>query len=641
MFIPGERIVFTRTVPGDAGVPVPQDIESDCKALGIEPGWRAHNLCADWGQSLASGLLGRRHVAEHACELYKHDPVAVDFLEAAIEGIDAVLMLAARYAEAALHEGFDDIAARLQRVPAGKPDSFHDALQSLRLMHAAVWMSDSMHVGLGRFDQYMWPYLKDDLDRGALNMEEAESLLAEFFIGLNKDSDLYPGQQQGDNGQSLILGGVTPEGAPAVNELTWMVLRAAQDVRMIDPKINLRISADTDLGLLKEGSRLTRLSLGFPQYANDDVVIPALASHGYALEDARDYTVAACWEFIVPGRGMDVPNVHALNFPHAVDKAIRDSLACGDSFQEILSRTRENIRGQVQLYVNHWRAKKHWPPSAYYSALMTDCLERGKDISAGGATYYNFGIHGAGSANAADALAAVKRFVFDQGRFTGCELLEALETNFEHAEELRRTLLHEGPKVGNNDAEANELLRFLFDSFADVCEAVPDNGRGGIIRPGTGSAMYYVWLVDGSGNRLEPTVLASADGRRIGEPISCSLAPSIGVKVNGPISVLQSFSVIDYQRIYNGGPITLELSDTVFRNEDSLEKVAMLVRTFARLGCQQLQLNTVNVETLKDAKLHPENHQNLVVRVWGWSGYFCELDEPYQDHVIARHAYAL
>jgi formate C-acetyltransferase len=169
----------------------------------------------------------------------------------------------------------------------------------------------------------MWPYLKADLDSGRLDENPAADLLAEFFISLNKDSDLYPGVQQGDNGQTITLGGVDREGRTSVNQLTSLALQVSRDVSMIDPKINLRISADTDLELLTLATELTRKGLGFPQYSNDDVVIPALAAHGYKLEDAREYAVAACWEFLIPGKGMDVVNIGAVSFPAAVDGAIR------------------------------------------------------------------------------------------------------------------------------------------------------------------------------------------------------------------------------------------------------------------------------------------------------------------------------
>jgi formate C-acetyltransferase len=151
--------------------------------------------------------------------------------------------------------------------------------------------------------------------------------------------------------------------------------------------------------------------------------------------------------------------------------------------------------------------------------------------------------------------------------------------------------------------------------------------------------MYYIWLTQGAPGMREPVVGATAEGRHKGKPLAANLAPSQGVQVRGPISALLSFSKIDYRRICNGGPITLELSDSVFRDAESVRKVAMLVRAFAQQGCQQLQVNSMNLATLLDAKAHPELHKNLIVRVWGWSGYFCELSPEYQDQVIARHIY--
>ncbi len=153
--------------------------------------------------------------------------------------------------------------------------------------------------------------------------------------------------------------------------------------------------------------------------------------------------------------------------------------------------------------------------------------------------------------------------------------------------------------------------------------------------------MYYIWLAKGHAGMREPVVGATADGRLEGQPFSANLAASPGVNGRGPISTLQSFARIDYQRVYNGGPITMELSDSVFRDAESVRKTAMLVRTFAQLGCQQLQLNSLSLETLLDARVHPEAHRNLIVRVWGWSGYFCELAPEYQDHIIARHLYGI
>lgn len=636
---PDERIVFTRTSQS-----VPNLCELDA--------WKSHaagrtlhelgpisNICAGWEGVLADGLAGRRRIAEQTRERLADDTDACAFLDAAMETMDAVLDLAARYAGAAREADRNDVAEVLERVPAEPPRTFWEALQSLRLLHAVVWLSGHYHVGLGRFDQTLWPYLKADLDAGRLTEAEAEELVCEFFITLNKDSDLYPGIQQGDNGQSMMLGGVTRSGADAVNPLTWMALRAAREVGMIDPKINLRVTADTDLKLLTLASELTRMGLGFPQYSNDAVVVPAMVAHGYDLEDARDYAVAACWEFIIPGKGMEIVNVGAVSFPAAVDKGIREGLAAQNDMDGILARVEQDVKDQLANLAAAYR-KLILPPAPYYSVLMDGCLESGRDLSEG-LRYNNYGIHGACASNAADALAAVERFVFEDGTVERGELVNALVRDYANDEPLRRKLFDEGPKVGNADPAADTFLVRLFEMLADACEAEGDNGRNGRFRAGSGSAMYYVWLARGAEGMREPEVGATSDGRHAGDLFSANLAPSPGIRVAGPISILQSFAKIDYGRICNGGPVTMELADSVFRNEESLRKVALLVQIFARLGCQQLQLNTLNVDTLRDAQQCPQKHPNLIVRVWGWSGYFCELDTEYQEHIIQRHIHGM
>jgi formate C-acetyltransferase len=336
---------------------------------------------------------------------------------------------------------------------------------------------------------------------------------------------------------------------------------------------------------------------------------------------------------------MDVPNIGAVSFPAAADAAVRNGLADGASFDAILARTGAEIGRQV-----HERTAPYerllWAPAPYYSVLMTGALEAGVDHGAG-ARYRNLGIHGAAAASAADALAAVRRHVFELADVDRAELLTALEADFVDHEALRWRLAEESPRVGLNDPAADDLLRCLYDRLADACEGEQPQS-GAIVRPGTGSAMYYLWLARGrdDGPLAEPLVGATADGRLRGDPFGANLAPTPGTHLRGPISVLQSYAGIDYRRVCNGGPITLELSAAVFADAESIRKVALLVRTFARLGCQQLQLNALNAEQLLDARAHPEEHRDLIVRVWGWSGYFCELAPEYQDHVISRHLYA-
>ena len=275
------------------------------------------------------------------------------------------------------------------------------------------------------------------------------------------------------------------------------------------------------------------------------------------------------------------------------------------------------------------------PPAPWYSVLMDGCLEQGKDLSRG-LKYNNFGIHGACSAGAADALAAVDKLVLREGCVERSELLNALITNFENDEPLRRRLADEAPKVGNNDDEARRHARQI---VRHACRRVRGHRRQRPRRHRSARhGLGYVLCVVGHRARGNARTEGRRDSRRDAAPATILARTWLlrtALPSGGPLSVLQSFAKLDYRRICNGGPITLELSDSVFRGDESIRKVALLIRTFAQLGCQQLQLNTVNVETLRDAKRHPEQHKNLIVRVWGWSGYFCELDEPYQDHVIA------
>ena len=203
----------------------------------------------------------------------------------------------------------------------------------------------------------------------------------------------------------------------------------------------------------------------------------------------------------------------------------------------------------------------------------------------------------------------------------------ALEDNFSDQESLWNKLKHEAPKFGNDDDFVDDIAITLLNIFSELTAGV-SNERGGCFRPGSGSAMYYLWHIKDVG--------ATPDGRRQGEPLSANFSPGLNVKLNGPVSIIKSFSKPDMTRIINGGPLTLELHDTVFRNTSSIRKVSCLVKSYMDMGGQQLQINAVNREQLIEAQKHPELHKNLIVRVWGWSGYFVELDEEYQNHIIQR-----
>ncbi len=591
----GERIYAYRTVLDFPDIYLPGEKETLQKGHYIHEQGRVCNISSDWEGVLSGGLLSRKGANE-----------AQDIT------IDAVLAYADRYEDAAL--------SRAMRTGA---KSFLEALQMFRILHFALWASNVYHNTVGRFDQYMYPYFKADMDAGLYTDEQALDLVCEFFLSFNRDSDLYTGMQQGDNGQSMMLGGVTRSGECAVNALTFICLKASLRNKCIDPKINLRVDKNTPMELYRLATELTRQGLGFPQYANDDVVIPALVKWGYALEDARDYTVAACWEFIIPGLGMDIPNISALPLANIVHDVIQTQMKACATFDDLKGAVREAILQKAEAITQD--VKSLWmEPAPWQSVLMSDYSH---DVSEG-AKYNNYGVHTTGFSTAVDQLAAVRWLIYEQG-FDKNELLETLDTNFSSHPELRNRLLNAAPKLGRDNAcqaLADELLNMVADAWQRHT-----NERGGVFRGGTGSAMYYWWHARELG--------ATADGRGAGEMLAANFSPSLQLTDAGPLSVIRAMARPSLARMMNGGPLTLELHDTVFKNAEGSEKVAMLVRSFILLGGHQLQLNAVSRDTLLDAQAHPEAHKNLIVRVWGWSGHFVQLDKAYQDQIIQRVSY--
>lgn len=608
-----EIIAFTRTVPNLPSIFDEEEWAAICKEHFIHEMGNVSNLSPDYGRVIGAGLLALR------------DGLGNGKLHSAMRrSIDAVLKLTARYAAAAHQQGMQELAQVLEHVPAYPARTFREALQSLRILHFAMWCEGDYHNTLGRFDQYMWPYLQSDLQAGRETQESAMELLEAFFLSCNRDSDLYPGMQQGDNGQSMALGGMKPDGSDGYNPLSEMCLKASAELRLIDPKINLRVNSHTPLSIFELGTELTKLGLGFPQYENDDVVIPGLMALGYTEEDARNYALAACWEFIIPGKGMEIPNIGALAFANVVDAVIRKQLPACESMDALKAHITEAIFASVRDTLQQ-RQNLYIIPSPYLSLFFDGCVQQERDISLG-CIYNNWGLHGTGLAPAADMLAAVEQTVFYE-KLPAQTLLDAMAADFAGYEELRGHLKNECPKMGNDDDRAEGYATWLLHTFAEAVKGLR-NERGGIIRAGTGSAMYYIFHANELGS--------TADGRDRGVPLPANYAPSLNLKLNGPVSLIKSFTKPNLAEVINGGPLTIEFSDSVFTQPESIAKVAQLVQLFVLRGGHQLQLNTVNRERLLDAQQHPENYRNLIVRVWGWSGYFVELDKCYQDHIIRR-----
>jgi len=607
--LPGQQLVFLRTVTDVPDIFTEEEWkEIRARHYVHELGYLS-NLSPDYASVIASGLLA---ASAH------HD-------ECAKAEVRALLSLVNRYREEAVAQGWVDIADTLARVPAYGARSFREALQSLRILHWALWAEGEYHNTLGRFDVYMKPYYDYDIENGILTKEEAYELICDFFLSCNIDSDLYPGIQQGDNGQSLMLGGVDAAGECVYSELSTLCLRASGEIRLIDPKINLRVSKNSPMEMYEEGSRLTAAGLGFPQYSNDDVVIPGLEKLGYAHRDAADYAVAACWEFIIPRVGADIANIGALSFPKVIDRAVHGHLTAAENMEELWQGVRSVMRQEIDT-ITSGIGNIYFVP-----APMMDVLTDSDDITKG-AKYNNFGLHGTGVACAADSLAAIEKYQFTEHFRSADEYLSAVDSDYAEDTELLSRLRVESPKFGQNSGAPEEWAKRLLHEFAEMLRG-RTNCRGGCFRAGTGTAMYYLWHSDELG--------ASPDGRRKGEPLGTNYSASLFAKLDGPVSVVDSFTAPDLSETVNGGPLTLEFQQKMFEAPDGVTKVAQLVRYFIRRGGHQLQLNAVNRDTLLDAQAHPEKYPHLIVRVWGWSAYFVELDECFQNQVLRRQEYTL
>lgn len=624
IIFPEDHIGFMRTVKNIPDVLTEKEKEELSKTYLLFDHALVANISSDYEYTISVGF--NKRLAEIREKLKENNSLKEEIeLKAMEESILALYSLIEKYQKEAERIGNKILAQALKKIPYEGASNYYEAALFLRIINYTLWLNGNKHNTIGRFDQYMYKYYKHDIDLKIIDEEDALNITEELFISFNFDTDLYPGEQQGDNGQSLVLGGIKRDGTSAFNELTELCLRASLELKLIDPKINLRVDKNTDFKWFKLGTELTKVGLGFPQYSNDDVVIPALIKMGYEEEDARDYVVAACWEFIIPKYGMDIPNVEALAFPKCVDKAIHSKgFLSATTYEEVEKLVNKEIEKEVKRLIDKTR-NIFLIPSPFQSILMKHCVENKKDISEG-SKYNNFGLHGVGLSTAADSLAAIKKCVFKDKTVNKEELVKAIDSDYEGYEKLRKYLIS-APKMGNNDDFVDKIGCELLCKFSKECSKYK-NTRGGIYRAGTGSAMYYIWYSE--------TLGATSDGRKAEEPFSANYSPSLNRNFDGVLSVIKSFTKPDLTKTCNGGPLTLEFHDTLFRNEEGINKVALLVKTFIILKGHQLQLNAVNRDVLLDAQKHPEDHKNLIVRVWGWSGYFNELDLAYQNHIIKR-----
>lgn len=530
----------------------------------------------------------------------------------------------------------DAIAACCAQVPALPARDFAEALQSVFFAHMLTQFEDPPNAqSLGRLDQYLQPFYRADIASGCLTEGEARELLACFWVKMWLPYDVQNG----------MLGGFRPDGSDGTNDLSYLILDTLEDVGLIR-QTSVRWHSAAPAGFLKRACEVASTSgLDVPQFFNDDVIVPSLVQRGVPIEEARDYSVIGCIEVTVGGRADPRVVAHYSNLAKCLELALNDG-ACMLTGQQLGPHTAElaalrtyddvwqaycaQVEHELALVAERLRQTEADQVASYplpaLSALTDDCIERGIDITAGGARYNSTGICCAGIANVADSLAALRAVVFDRHEATLEDVVEAIRRDFEGCEDLQRKLL-DAPKYGNDIDAVDMIGRDVVDHFCRSVEQYRD-ARGGDFRAHLLSFTLCV--------HFGQNTAASADGRRRGEPLANSMAAQQGMAVSGPTALLRSAAKLEPRKAAAGTSLMLDVHPSTFAGRDMAEALAALVEGYFRLGGGHVQFNIANAETLRDAQREPDKHRGLIVRVSGYSAYFVALDRPMQEHIIAR-----
>jgi pyruvate formate-lyase/glycerol dehydratase family glycyl radical enzyme len=526
-----------------------------------------------------------------------------------------------------------------------KPRTFWQACQLFWYMNVILqYESNASSLSLGRFDQYMLPYYQASLSQGD-DPQFLQEILESLWVKCN-DVVLLRSTSSAryfagfPTGYTALLGGLTENGRSAVNVLSFLCLDAYQSVQLPQPNLGVRVNELIDRPFLLKTAETIRLGTGIPQIFNDEVVVPAFLNRGVSLEDARDYAVVGCVELSIPGKTYGLHDIAMFNLLKVMEIVLlKNEGNALLTWEDLMSQIRQKISAFITLMVEGSNicdiGHRDWAPVPLLSSFISDCLQKGKDVTEGGARYNFSGVQGIGIANLSDSLHALKGMVFDEQRLSFDELLAVLKANFAtpEGEKIRARLLNRFDKYGNDidvvDYISADLLRFY-------CKEVEKykNPRGGYFTPGSYTVSAHV--------PLGAVVGATPDGRYAGEQLADGgLSPMLGQDSQGPTAVLKSVSKLDNYLLSNGTLLNVKFTPSTLEGEAGLHKLADFIRAFTKLKLQHVQFNVVNAQTLREAQQRPQDFAGLVVRVAGYSAFFVELSKEIQDDIIQRTAHQL
>ncbi len=576
---------------------------------------------------------------------------------------DALVNFAGRYAREALRlagkekdperkKELQRIAENCSHVPANPPRDLWEALQYYWFVHLGVitelntW--DAFNPG--RLDQHIYPFYKKDLEEGRLTHEDAEELLQCFWVKFNNQpAPPKVGVTAAESGTytdfaNINVGGLKPDGSDGINQASYLLLDVIDDMRILQPSSNIQLSHKNPDRFLKRACRIIRKGWGQPSVFNADTVVQEMLLQGKRVEDARSGGTSGCVEtgafgkesYILTGY-FNIPKVLEITLNNGADPSSgkKIGLETGDprdfqDFEQLFEAFTRQMRHFIdikmkgnsiieQLYASYM-------PAPFLSLLIDDCIAQGLDYNAGGARYNTNYIQGVGIGSITDSLAALKYHIFDQGTLTFEELLPALEKNFAGEESLRRSFLNKTPKYGNDDDYTDDIMVRAFTAFFQAVDG-RKNTKGGVYRINMLPTTCHVYFGSVMG--------ATPDGRKAREPLSEGISPVQGADRKGPTAVLKSAGKMDHVKT-GGTLLNMKFTPQVLEGEEGLQKLAHLIRAYFRMGTHHIQFNVVDAATLRAAQQEPEKYRDLIVRVAGYSDYFCDLSEALQEEIITR-----
>ncbi len=608
-------------------------VQVDYDALVQEHNRRGQrDFLAGWDHSLADyptllsvgikGLLARirdsqsRHKGESEQTCLKSMSIVIEAFSDFIK----------RHAAAARGCGRKDLAEVLERIALDPPETLHEAMQLVWLTNIAFSSEGRYAMALGRLDQYLWPFFKRDLAANRIAREQARELLCHLWSHIEEIGEVT----------NICIGGLTPDGADATNELSYLCLDATRLVQSPSTNLSARFHDGSPADFHRACFGVIRTGVGFPAIFNDHVLLEGLEEIGIAPQVARDYCMVGCIETMLAGR-QQAWSDSRFNMPLQLMTALNDLRTQADVtyeqvFEAFLAQMSKAI-AQHAKDINHHIAA--FPadrfPDPFLSALTRDCIGRARDINDGGAEFKRFhGICLMGLATTADSLAALKKLVFEERKVTLPRLMSALDADFRDDEPLRLMLERKAPKYGNDDESVDSIAVELVDWASRECLKHEILGGGRFV-----SAM----AANISNIPAGREVGATPDGRRAFTPLSDAASPYFGRDVHGPTAFLNSVAKPDYHRVLTGSVINMRFDPAQFRSEDGARWFGALTKAFVKNRIPELQFNFTDNATLEAAQKEPQRYGNLVVRVSGFSAYFVYLDREVQKDIMRRRAH--